>query len=296
MEVRTGGEGDRTGYRRPIRTLLVSLTVLAALALFFLWRIDGPRTERIRAELVDTLMPVMEFGISAGQVAAEVFYGFRSLSQLNERAADLELEVERLRVWQEVARRLERENAKLRRLVNLQANPAFSAISAEILADTRSHYRNSVLINVGSENGVRDGWPAIDGLGVFGRVTGVGRTTSRVLLITDTSSRIPVKMQSSGIRGLVIGDNTVNPPIELTSDTSKIQPGERVETSGEGGVFPPDLLIGTVALGPDDRLRVMLAADYRNPDYVSVIRSRSPETIDSVGELIVDAAPDGIAR
>ena len=288
-----GGQGTEAGFGRPLRTVLVAFTVLACLAVFFVWRIDGPRMERIRAELVDALMPVLDLGLSSGRFVADAFEGLLSLSQLNERAAELELEVERLRIWHEVARQLERENAELRGLVNLQAGPSFSMISAEVLADTSSHFRHSVLINVGSENGIEDGWPAVDGFGVIGRVSGVGKTTSRVVLLTDPNSKVPVKMQTSGNRGLVIGDNTATPPIELIPRTSRINPGERVETSGKGGIFPAGLLMGTVLRGPDERLRVLLAADYNDPDYVSIIRSPPREQVDSAGELIVENSPRG---
>ena len=147
-----------------------------------------------------------------------------------------------------------------------------------------------MLVNVGARDGIIDGWPTMDGIGLVGRIAGVGQETSRVMLLTDTSSRIPVTIQPSGQRAILAGDNTLSPPLDFLEDPDLIRPGDRVVSSGDGGVFPADLLIGQVALGTDQRLRVRLAADYQRLEFLRILRAPTHEVIDDSGGLLAPEA------
>ena len=122
----------------------------------------------------------------------------------------------------------------------------------------------------------------------MGRVTSVGDSVSRVILLTDPNSRVSVTIEPSGNRALVIGDNSSAPLIQMVQDGESIGLGDRVVTSGAGGVFPSGLLVGYVAQGGTDRrLRVNLAANYRKLQFVTVLQVESPETITESDGLIV---------
>ena len=126
----------------------------------------------------------------------------------------------------------------------------------------------------------------VDGLGLVGRISGVGERTSRVVLLTDVNSRVPVFVQPSGQRALLTGDNTTAPLLEFIEAPEKVRPGDRVVTSGDGGIFPSDLLVGATAAGPDGRLRVRLAADYRRLEFIRVLRQSPGEAIPGTGDLV----------
>jgi len=87
------------------------------------------------------------------------------------------------------------------------------------------------------------------------------------------------------------GDNTSAPPLDFIEKPDLVRPGDRVISSGDGGVFPSGLLVGQVAQGPDRRLRVRLAADYERLEFLRVLRSHENERIDQPGGLIVPPAP-----
>jgi rod shape-determining protein MreC len=157
------------------------------------------------------------------------------------------------------------------------------------MADSASPFRQSVLLNVGARDGIRDGWATMDGIGLVGRISGVGNRTARVIQLTDSNSRIPVTVQPSGQKGLLSGDNTPVPPIEFLEKPDLVRPGDQVVTSGDGGVFPAGLLVGSVVQGNDRRLRVRLAADYERLEFLRVLRSHEIEPITDPGGLI--AAP-----
>ena len=136
-----------------------------------------------------------------------------------------------------------------------------------------------------------DGWATMDGLGVVGRISGVGERTSRVLLLTDAASRIPITIQPSGQRAILAGDNTVAPHVDFLENPDLVRPGDQVVTSGDGGVFPSGLLVGQLTQGRDRRLRVRLSADYERLEFLRVMRSHEAEIIDDAGGLIVPPQP-----
>ena len=84
-------------------------------------------------------------------------------------------------------------------------DPRLTYITGVVLADSGSPFRQSVLLNVGARDGIMDGWAAMDGIGLVGRISGVGENTARVILLTDATSRIPAVIQPSGQRCHDIG-------------------------------------------------------------------------------------------
>ena len=130
----------------------------------------------------------------------------------------------------------------------------------------------------------------MDGIGLVGRISGVGESTARVILLTDASSRIPAVIQPSGQRVIVAGDNSAAPVIDFLEDRDDVRPGHRVISSGDGGVFPAGLLIGQVAADPAGKLRVILAADYQRLEFLRVLRHHGtpplPETAQIIGPML----------
>ena len=268
--------------------MFVSLILFLLVSIFLFWRIQGERAESMRAKIIDYLPSAIEFGTKPGKVAYDFAEGIQDIVSSEERIKQLEDEVKSLKAWREYARALEKENANLRNIARVGSQTRNSSFTAEVLADTGNYFAQTVLINAGAENGISDGWPATDGLGLVGRVTSVGDSVSRVILLTDPNSRVSVTIEPSGNRALVIGDNSSAPLIQMVQDGESIGLGDRVVTSGAGGVFPSGLLIGYVAQGGTDRrLRVNLAANYRKLQFVTVLQVESPETITESDGLIV---------
>ena len=280
---------DRYGqqdYRTPIRRILIGMLVLLLLALFALWRIDSPRVERFRAALVDRVVPSFDWALVPVTKLSSMVEGFRSYSQLYEQNQELRRELQQMKAWKEAALQLEQKNAKLLDLNQVRLDPMLTHVTGVVLADSGSPFRQSVLLNVGARDGIKDGWATMDGLGLVGRISGVGKSTSRVILLTDSASRIPVTVLPSGQKALLSGDNSSAPPLEFLENQDLVRPGDSVVTSGDGGLFPAGLLVGQAAQGPDRRMRVRLAADYERLEFLRVLRSRPTEQITDPGSLI----------
>lgn len=273
-------------YSTALGRLMLGALVVMLLGLFLLWRIDSPRLERLRMEITDRVIPNFATITAPVTSAVNILRSARSYTRIYQQNQELRRELQQMKAWKEAALQREQENARLLDLNNVRLDPKFTKITGVVLADSGSPFRQTVLLNVGRRDGIVDGWAAIDGIGLVGRIAGVGERTSRVILLTDTSSRIAVSIESNGQRAMIVGDNTSRPPLEFLEDPETVRPGDRVVTSGDGGVFPSGLLVGQVTQTQSGRLRVRLAADMQRLEFLRVVRHQPREPISTAGDLI----------
>lgn len=281
----------RDDYGTPLRRLLLAVVALVLLAFFLVWRIDSPRVERFRAQVIDQVVPRMDWAMTPVTGIANLARDFQSYQRLAEQNQELRRELRQMRAWKEAALQLEQENARLLDLNNVRLDPQLTYITGVVLADSGSPFRQSVLLNVGARDGVRDGWAAMDGIGLVGRISGTAAGTSRVLLLTDATSSVPAVVQPSGQTTLVSGDNSFAPRIDFLEKPEQVRPGDRVISSGDGEVFPPGLLIGQVAADRNGVLRVRLSADFERLEFLRVLRHHGTTRIEDPGEVVGPVLP-----
>ena len=273
-------------YSTALGRLMLGALVVMLLGLFLLWRIDSPRVERLRMEITDRVIPNFSAITAPVTAAVNILRSARSYTRIYQQNQELRRELQQMKAWKEAALQREQENARLLDLNNVRLDPKFTKITGVVLADSGSPFRQTVLLNVGRRDGIVDGWAAIDGIGLVGRIAGVGERTSRVILLTDTSSRIAVSIESNGQRAMIVGDNTSRPPLEFLEAPETVRPGDRVVTSGDGGVFPSGLFVGQVTQTQSGRLRVRLAADMQRLEFLRVVRHQPREPISTAGDLV----------
>ncbi len=278
-------------YTGPLRRLLLAVLVLVLAAIFILWRIDSPRVERFRAQVTDSLVPNLDWAMAPVTGTINLLRDFQSYQRLTEQNQELRSELRRMQTWKEAALQLEQENARLLDLNKVRLDPRLTYVTGVVLADSGSPFRQSVLLNVGARDGLIEGWATMDGIGLVGRISGVGDNTARVILLTDASSRIPAVIQPSGQRAIVAGDNSAAPPIDFLENPELVRPGDRVLSSGDGGVFPAGLLIGQIAADPGGRLRVRLAADFERLEFLRVLRHHGTDAVVADPTVISENAP-----
>jgi rod shape-determining protein MreC len=184
----------------------------------------------------------------------------------------LKAELKEAHEWRDAALALRNTNERYRVLLGLKTDPPIPMISARVVTDTRGPFANTRLANAGVEKGVKPGYPVMGENGLVGRVIGVTTGASRVLLLTDISSRTPVMIDRTNARAILTGDGGPNPKLEYLRGQNPVQPGDRVVTSGDGGVLPRGLPVGVAAKGLDGRWRVVLASDSSPVDYVRILQ------------------------
>lgn len=247
------------------------LLVMAAIALMLVSRVDTLRVDQARARVTDAFAPILNvISRPANAVASSIEY-VRGLAELHADNARLREENARLLHWQQVALRLEAENRSLRGLLAYRPDPAASFVTARVVADPGGSWVRTLLVTAGRRDGVQRGQAAMAGQGLVGRVVQVGEWSSRILLITDLNARIPVVLETSRQRAMLSGDNSDRPKLLYMPPGLQVSPGERVFTSGHGGLFPPGLPVGIVSAGADGVVRVTPMVDLARIEHVQLV-------------------------
>ncbi len=166
---------------------------------------------------------------------------------------------------------VEVENARLRAVLSIRTDPPLPHIAAETIAETRGPFGNTRLANAGQDKGVTEGNPVLSEHGLVGRVVGVSDHISRILLLTDAESRAPVILVRTNGRAILSGDGGGTPKLDYLRSATAPKEGDRVLTSGDGGVFPRGLPVGTVVKGFDGAWRVALDSDAAPIDDVQIL-------------------------
>ncbi len=253
--------------------------VVGAFALMLIGKADTVLVERIRAVVGDAAAPILEFIARPIDTIGNTVAGIGELTELRAHNATLQRDNERLRHWQTVARRLEAENAALRSLSDMVPDPRLRFITARVVGDQGGAFARSVLVNAGSRDGIAKGQAAVTTEGVAGRVTEVGQRSSRVLLLTDINSRIPVLVGAARDRAILAGDNTSQPRLLYLTAGTETRPGDHVVTSGHGGVFPPGLPIGVVTQASETAVRVQPFVDWAHMEFLRLADYELPSLL-----------------
>jgi rod shape-determining protein MreC len=183
----------------------------------------------------------------------------------------LKAQMKEMQQWRDVALALRNENARYRTLLGLKTDPPIPMVAARVVLDSRGPFAATRLANAGTDKGIKVGNPVMSENGLVGRIIGVSDGASRVLLTTDTASKIPVMIDRTNARAILTGDGGPNPKLEYLRGQDPVREGDRVMTSGDGGVLPRGLPVGTAVKGLDGRWRVVLAADKAPIDFVRVL-------------------------
>lgn len=246
---------------------------VSAFVLLLLGKADTVIAERARVALSDALAPAYAaLAEPVGTVEAAIREA-GGLWNMRSENARLREENERLRQWQSAALSLEAENVRLKAQLAWIPEIAGRFTTARVVADQSGLYARAALLALAPGHAVAKGQIALDGRGVVGRVSEVGARSARVLLITDLNARVPVTLEGSGGRALLVGTNSGRPRLQHWPEGSAPREGERVVTSAEADAFPAGLPVGTVRFTAGgaaevepfaqlDRLEVVRLFDY----------------------------------
>ena len=161
------------------------------------------------------------------------------------------------------------ENKQLRQLLDEQVASSANLVSARVMLDKQSPYLNSFIINSGSNKKIKKGMAVLDGKKFIGRIVDVNFFSSRVLLVTDLNSKIPVLIEPSGHHAILSGHGTNEPTLEYLPKNHKIQSGNKVYTSGKEGIFAPGIPIGKVRMD-DEKVFVSLFSNISQVMFINI--------------------------
>lgn len=238
---------------------------------------------------------------AGGRVGGGVIEAFSDLKarsdaiwRASEEIRALQKENAELREWKELALALSERQQRYEKLLTLpteefgQARGGDQMISARLILDPGGPFKRTLLANAGGDHGVKVGYVAMNENGLIGRVISVGRRSARVLLLDDYTSRVPVMGETSRARAMLIGQAGQKPrlesgPMRLTEPRldyvvgqGGFRRGERVVTSGDGGVYPRGVSVG-VAVQQGTGWAADLGAARGPIDYIRLIPPFTPD-------------------
>jgi len=257
--------------RATIQRTTPPLLIMLSVAIIIVGKADQTMFDSLRTTLSDDAAPALDVLSRPLGAATTLVDRARGLVTIYQDNLRLQGENQRLLQWQQIALKLSADNRYLQGLLKVVPEKAASYVSARVIANSGGSYVRTVMINAGAEQGLARGQAAMTGEGLIGRLTEVGRRAARLLLITDLNSRIPVVVENSRATAVLAGDNSERPQLIYASEPDRIRIGDRIVTSGEGGIFPPGLAVGVVTAIDAGAPRVEPYAELSQLGYVLVV-------------------------
>lgn len=273
MKPRTSGTVVRLAapLRAWAQRFSFALLICAAVVLMMVGKIDAVVVDAARARVTDAFTPILDAFSRPAATMAHAVESAIDLQNAYDENERLKLENARLLQWKQVATKLEAENNSLRGLLRYTPEKVVSYATGRVVAAPGGSFMRSLVVTAGSRDGVRKGQAAISGTGMVGRVIEVGEMSSRILLLTDINARVPVMLENSRLQAVLAGDNSDQPKLLYLPPESPAVVGERVVTSGHGGLFPSGIPVGVVASVGERGVRVEPYADPARLEHVRLV-------------------------
>ncbi|MBQ7412695.1 MAG: rod shape-determining protein MreC [Alphaproteobacteria bacterium] len=252
--------------------LFLPLVLLLISFGFILWgQFQTPVLIQLKVALTDTVSPIVSI------VSAPVRWGKRAFWTANDfvhtyRDNDrLKAENETLKNWRRIALQLQSEQSELKRLLRYTPPPKATFLTAKTLTDNGSRFSKSLVVAAGRTQGVNKGDVAMTSDGVLGRIVEVGSRASRLMLLTDYASRVPVVVGTEQVSGILSGDGSRWPKLTSLPEGKNVRPGDVVLSSGQVGVYPAGLSIGIVETVDKGEIKVRLFEENTTPNFVHLV-------------------------
>ncbi|MCH9852300.1 MAG: rod shape-determining protein MreC [Alphaproteobacteria bacterium] len=257
----------------PQHTLLIVLTVIAILLLIS-GQVYKNLYDGMRSNVMSITSPLINIATAPFRMVGNISNNIGDYQTLQQQYQDLKIEMRQASYWEFYARQLLAENQLLRQRWNLPDDfPTLPGnfVVARVIADLSGTFINSFLINAGKNQNIAINDIAMDNGALVGRIIDVKNKYSRVLLITDINSRVPIVVGDERLRAIMGGNNSDQTDLLFAAIDSVITPGMKILTSGHGGVFPAGIPIGQVISNDGDNIKIAPLAVPHQIEYVDIL-------------------------
>jgi len=233
---------------RQINALAVAIFLVVVLVLFAF----SPRnTQMVQARFLGAIAPLLNNGSSLQKQVIGFREGMKRLNELDAENKQLHVALDELRAKDQTLQGLEAENNQLRKALEFRQRSSFKLVPARIIARDASTWWSTIKVDKGSNDGVVPDQPVLTEDGLVGKTTVVAANASTVLLICDENCGVAANVEGTRERGMVRGSRTSTPAepdltLDFLSKLADLKPGQKVYSSGVGGVFPSGVMIGEV--------------------------------------------------
>ena len=233
---------------RGFTTFALVVFVLAVGGLFAL----GPGgTQRIQTSFLGVIAPFFKTGSDLERKITAVRTGLKSLQEMEEENKRLAVSNKELLAINQTLRDLESENNRLRRAMQYRERAAFQLVPARVIARDASSWWNTVKIDRGTTDGVESDMPVLTESGLVGKTTTVAEHAATVILISDENCKVASNIEGTREQGIISGERASGSSqpalcMRFLSKKANLQPGQKVYSSGVGGVYPAGVFIGAI--------------------------------------------------
>ena len=296
------GHHSREGLGR-IKDRRSSLVVLLAVSLMMilssLYGAQASVFEKARETLLDIAEPVLTFFGTPIRFVDNRLGDITDYFNVLEQNKRLREENAELRVWVNEALTLRQQVNYFQKIFDVRMVDQARYIDAQVIGETGGPYQRSLILNSGRRDGVENGDAVVDSEGLIGHIITTGGSASRVLLLTDFSSRTPVFIEGANLEAILAGQYLEKPELKFLSsrDLSEVTEGMRIITSGAGGRLPRGLPVGVVETLTEEAVKVRLYTTYHETDFVRVVdyefTDASPDEVAPADTALEEVAAEG---
>ena len=252
--------------------------IIASLVLLSLESINSKTLNFVRSAIKDVIYRTSFIASIPGNTISPMFITVQSHFKIYEENKLLKLKIEQLKNQQNQVAYLKIENDKLKKVIDDTDISDHESVISKVLVDKKSPFLKSVILNRGFNSGFKKGMPALKGPYFIGRITEVNYLSSRVLLISDLNSKIPVLIEPMGYQAIMSGTGGDFALLDFLPKNHQLEAGNLVYTSGTGGIFFPGIPIGRVELD-DEKFHVKFFSDLSQLYLINVITSEPMKSI-----------------
>ena len=253
------------------------LVIVAALAiaLILIGKAQSSLFDRARTDIVDWMRPALVATRAPIEAVSRWLGSIGEIFVVYQENLKLKEENARLRQWQNTAIVLNDRIKRYQLLLHAAPDPELTSVVAQVIGRASHPFQQTMILDAGSDNGVKPGQAVVDQRGMIGTIFLTGKRTSWVILLTDLNSRVPISAGSQSVQAIMAGDNTQEPVIQALPQRVQLKPGDQVVSSGDGDILPSGIPIGIVV--PDgERYRVALFADQSTAQDVQILDFKLP--------------------
>ena len=248
--------------------------IIASLVLLSLESINSKSLNFVRSAIKDVIYRTSFIVSIPGNTISPMFTTIQSHFKVYEQYELMKLELQQLKNQQNQIAYLKTENDKLKKVIDDTDIYNYESIISKVLVDKESPFLKSVILNKGFNSGLKKGMPVLKGPYFVGRITEVNYLSSRVLLISDLNSKIPVLIEPRGYQAIMSGTGGDLALLDFLPKNHQLEAGNLVYTSGTDGIFFSGIPIGRVEL-IEEKFYVKFFSDLNQLYLINVITSEA---------------------
>jgi len=255
---------------------LIILLFLTSFFLVFVNKADLYIGSKIKTTSIEIISPLSYFVSYPLLKTSEAFENLKELRAMSVENDILKEEIKRLKQWHILSLKLINENNAYKQLLNVTDENFTLQRTGRVISKSPNFFANTVQLNLGEGTDIKINSTVINERGLVGRIVDVGKLSSRVLLITDINSSIPVKTLNQDIQAIVSGQsNSFLLKLKFIKENQIPKIGEILITSGNAGMFPPNIAVGKIYKIENKTVYAKSFVNFNNLEFVNVVTNKN---------------------